>query len=146
MSTEANKATVRRYFQELDKGNFAALEEVCAPTYTAHFPGAPGPMPREAAVQLFTMFYAAFPDLYHTVDDQLADGDKVAVRLTIRGTHQHEFQGIPPTGKQIAMSALNIFHMPDGRIAEHWVEYDAHGHDATVGGDAHAVSANGICR
>jgi predicted ester cyclase len=70
------------------------------------------------------MFFAAFPDIQHTLEDQLAEGDKVAVRLTIRGTQQGEFQGMPATGKAITMTSLNILHFANGKIAEQWVETD----------------------
>lgn len=127
MSNQENATIVRRLFEEMDKGNLAIITEVCAPTYTVHFPGTPGPLNREAAAQFFDMFYTAFPGLGHTIEDMVPDQDKVAARLTIRGTQGGAFQGIPATGKQIDVGAINIFHFANGQIAEHWVEYDAVG-------------------
>jgi predicted ester cyclase len=127
MSTEENTATIRRFFDELNKLNVAGLDDVCTPDFKLHFPGAPGALPREGAKQFFGMFFAAFPDIQHTLEDQLAEGDKVAVRLTIRGTQQGEFQGIPATGKAITMTSLNILHFANGKIAEQWVETDSLG-------------------
>ena len=124
MSIEENTATIRRFFDELNKLNVAGLDDVCTTDFKLHFPGAPGALPREAAKQFFGMFFAAFPDIQHTLEDQLAEGDKVAVRLTIRGTQQGEFQGIPATGKAITMTSLNILHFANGKIAEQWVETD----------------------
>ena len=127
MSNAENGTIIRRLFEEMDKGNLGIITEVCAPSYTVHFPGTPGPLNREAAAQFFEMFYAAFPGLTHTIEDMVPDGDKLAIRLTIRGTQQGAFQGIPATGKQIEISAINIFHISDSQIAEHWVEYDGLG-------------------
>ncbi|HEU5014620.1 MAG TPA: ester cyclase [Roseiflexaceae bacterium] len=127
MSTEAHKATIRRVFEEMDRGNFAVLADLCAPGYVVHFPGMPEPMPRESIMPFWQSFYAAFPDLRHTVEDLIAENDKVACRLTIRGTHQNDFQGIPATGNVITMSAINCFRFVDDKVAEHWSEYDAMG-------------------
>ena len=62
----------------------------------------------------------AFPDFHHTVEDLVAEGDKVVPRLTLRGTHQGDFQGLPPTGKQVTFSGINVMRLEDGKIVEHW--------------------------
>jgi steroid delta-isomerase-like uncharacterized protein len=127
MSIEQNQALVRRCFEELDKMNLSVLDEVCAPDYVVYFPGTPGPMSREAIKPVWSTFFGAFPDLRHTIEDLFAEGDKVVVRLTIRGTHRSEFQGIPPTGKAIVMASMNIFRCTGGKIVEQRIEYDALG-------------------
>ena len=73
------------------------------------------------------MFFAAFPDIQHTLEDQLADGDRVAVRLTVAGTQTGEFQGLPASGKHVRIGSINIFRCEGGKIAEQWVETDSLG-------------------
>ena len=89
-------------------------------------PGGP-PMDVEQASGMAAMFYAAFPDLHTTFEDQIAEGDKVVARVTIRGTHQGEFQGIPATGKEVAFGGILIDHYQDGKVVEHWVQMDMMG-------------------
>ena len=84
-------------------------------------------MDGEAFKQFRNGFYAGFPDLDHTIEDMIAEGDKVATRFTARGTHQGEFQGVPPTGKQIVLTGLIINRVAGDRIAEQWHEIDAVG-------------------
>ena len=124
MSTEENKALSRQWREEFDKGNWAVLDEFIAPNVVMHFAGSPEPLNREAMEQMLKMFYAAFPDLHHTFEDQIAEGDKVMLRLTFRGTHQGEFQGIPPTGKEIAITAIVVDRIVDGKMVEHWSNMD----------------------
>src|SRR5260370_7232144 len=98
MSTEVNKANSRRFYDEvINKKNRAAIDEFIAPNQVDHAapPGTPGGL--EGAKQTLTMYLTAFPDLYFTVEDIIAEGDKVVTRLPARGTQQWEFRGIPPT-------------------------------------------------
>ena len=69
---------------------------------------------------LTQMLRSAFPDFKATIDDMLADGDRVATRMTWTGTHQGEFMGIPPTGKRISIQVIDFVRFADGRFAEHW--------------------------
>ncbi len=120
MSVEQNKALDRRYVEEvLDKGNLAVIDEIMAPNYVGHVPGFP-PSDREGDKQLIAMFRAAFPDLHFTLEDQIGEGDKVVHRLTARGTHKGEFQGIPPTGKQVTVTGININYFVEGKVVESW--------------------------
>jgi steroid delta-isomerase-like uncharacterized protein len=73
------------------------------------------------------MFLSGLPDLATTVEDTIAEGDKVAARWTARGTHNGELMGIPPTGKKVAMTAISIHRIVDGKIAESWINFDALG-------------------
>ena len=127
MSTSDNLATIRRLFNALNKLDVAVLDELCTPDYSLHFPGAPGPLPREAAKHFFGMFFAAFGDIQHDLEDMLAEDDKVSVRLTVHGTHTGAFQGMPPTGKPISIGSINLFHLRDGKVAEQWVQTDTLG-------------------
>jgi predicted ester cyclase len=98
-----------------------------APGYVAHVPAATGPLDLkvlDAWRQFATPFVEAFPDLRLTVEDIFSDGDTVAARVAFRDTHRGEFQGIPPTDKEVAFSSMVFNHIVDGRVEENWVEID----------------------
>ena len=127
MSAEANKALIRRYFEAIDTKNVDIVDEFVAPNFVAHSPF-PGTSPdRDGAKQAFNIFLTATPDGYHTVDDLIAEGDKVLARITGYGTHTGELLGIPPTGKQIMATGIAIWRIADGKIVEHWSEVDTLG-------------------
>lgn len=124
MSIE-NKAVVRRFFELFSQGDLETIgRELLSPEFVAHFPGMPGPLNLESYRQVGIMFRSAFPDIQDTVEDQIADGDKVATRITSRGTHQGEFMGIPATGKQYTITAIVVDRIASGRIVERWAEFD----------------------
>ena len=128
MSTEANKASVRRFYDEVfNKKNRAAIDEFIDPTQVDHAapPGTPGGL--EGANQTLTMYLTAFPDLHFTVEDLIAEGDKVVARLTTRGTQQGVFMGIPPTGKHVTVTAIDINRLAGGKSVEHWLNMDTLG-------------------
>ena len=127
MSTEENKTLVRRYVEAIHKGNTDEGEELIAPDFAFHVSSTPGPLNREAFRQLFTGFLIAFPDLAVTNEELIAEGNKVAGRWTTRGIHQGELQGVPPTGKQVTITSMDINRINGGKIAERWHEYDALG-------------------
>ena len=128
MSTEVNKASMRRFYEEaFNKKNRAAIDEFIDPTQVDHAapPGTPGGL--EGAKHTVTMYLTAFPDLHFTVEDFIAEGDKVVARLTVRGTQQGIFMGIPPTGKHATVTAIDINRMAGGKSVEHWLEMDTLG-------------------
>jgi steroid delta-isomerase-like uncharacterized protein len=126
MLPEENKAVVRRFFAALDDQDVDTVGDMLASDYRLHFDGNPV-MDRGAGIGFFSAFLAAFPDISHQVQDQLAEGDLVATRILVRGTHQKEMMGIPATGTEIAISAINMVRVDDGKIAEHWVNSDSLG-------------------
>lgn len=127
MTTEENKAVVRQYFAIVGEGDLTRLaDEVLASDYHLHFDSMPE-MDVAGAIGFFTAFLTAFPGLRHEIEDQLAEGDCVATRVVVRGTHQGDFMGIPPTGREVAIKAINIQRVEDGRIAEQWVVSDSLG-------------------
>ena len=126
MSTEENKALARRFRETMDKSKGAGMEEFLARQVVLHFPGSP-PLNREQVQGLIGVFYSAFPDLHHTFEDQVAEGDKVVNRVTFRGTHKGEFQGIPPTGKEVAFAGILIDRFEGNKIVEHWSNLDMMG-------------------
>ena len=121
MTAETNKATIRRIVEEIQNGdNLALIDELVAPTFVNHTP-APSLSPdREGIKHLLSMFRAAFPDGVMTIEDMIAEGDKVVSRKTYRGTHQGEFLGIPPTGRQVSVGLIDIMRLIDGQVVEHW--------------------------
>ena len=124
MSTEENKAIMRRIFELFNTGNLALAEEVLAADVVDH-QAPPGIEPGLAGFkQLVTMFRSAFPDIQMTIEDIIAEGDKVVARSTMRGTHQGEFMGIPPTGKQFSATSIDIVRFAGGKGVEHWGNSD----------------------
>jgi len=126
MSLEQNKsAALRIPLEVFNKGNLDVVDEVMAADYIEHAPVPPGLPPGTVGFKLFIPAYrAAFPDFQYTVDDVIAEGDKVVVRLTARGTQTGEFAGLPASGKQATWSEIHITDMADGKIVEHWVVQD----------------------
>jgi steroid delta-isomerase-like uncharacterized protein len=124
-STEANKTFVRQGLEEMfNQGNVSAVDKYLAADYVEHqtMPGqAPG---LEGFKQMLSTMHTAFPDFRITVDDIIAEGDKVVVRSTLRGTQKGEFMGIAPTGKAVAISAIDILVIKDGKAVEHWGNED----------------------
>jgi steroid delta-isomerase-like uncharacterized protein len=128
MSIEANKELVRRYQEAHNTNNLDALNTIVAPDLIAHslMPGLPPGL--EGGKLVHQMAVSAFPDFHATIEDLIAEGDKVAARMTFRGTHSGgEFMGIPPSGKQFAFSATAIFRIAGGKIVEHWGDEDSLG-------------------
>ena len=125
MATEENRAIIRRFLEELfNQQDMSAIDRYIAVDYVDHVVPPGVPPTRDGFRQFITMFFAALPDFHYTIDDVLADGDKVAVRLTARGTQQGEFMGIPATGKQATWGEMHIGRMQDGKIVEHWGQID----------------------
>src|SRR5438094_3215952 len=125
MSTEENKALVRRWFEETDKGNLAIIDELCTPDYVDHSPPLPGMGEGSEAVRKANETLAsAFPDTVHIIEDQIAEGDKVVTRLRGRATFLGECLGIPPNGKVVEITGISIHRFADGKLVEHWANAD----------------------
>jgi len=126
MSTEDNKAFVRRLYAEvMGKGNMTVADALLSTEYVEHLPvPTPG---HEGLKQLVLMVLSAFPDIHPTVEDAVAEGDRVAVRIVSRGTHQNAFLGIPPSGKAVEWGEMHIYRVVGGKIVEHWGEIDQFG-------------------
>ena len=125
MSTEANKALVRRFYEEIDKGNMEVIDELVAEDYIDHnpppFPGfASG---REGLKQAFRLFWKATPG-HHRIEDQIAEGDKVVTRLTSFGKHEGDLPGAPRTGNDMEMTSITIHRIANGKLVEKWSEKD----------------------
>lgn len=124
MSLEENKAVVRRFIDEVFvSGNADAVDELAHPGFTPHsWQGMkPGTGQLRQAVKRVS---AGLADVSMTIEDMIAEGDKVAVRLTAHATHRGEFMGMPPSGKSYTISETHIFRLKDGKVIEHWRDAD----------------------
>jgi steroid delta-isomerase-like uncharacterized protein len=128
MSTEQNKSIAQRFTDQVfNKGDLSAIDELFSANYVNRS-APPGLPPGPAGTKIFvTMFRSAFPDLYINIEDTVAEGDRVVVRWVARGTHLGVFQQIPPAGKQIAFSGIDIVRIADGKIVEGWGAFDQFG-------------------
>src|SRR5215211_5062705 len=122
---EKNKALVREFFEEAwGKGNMAAVDEFMAADYVEHpRPSTLSPGP-EGLKQLIAAYRTAFPDLKMMLDDIFAEGDRVAFRWNVSGTHLGEWLGIPPTGNHVAANGITVFRISDGKVVESWTSID----------------------
>jgi steroid delta-isomerase-like uncharacterized protein len=122
------KLMVRRLLEEPWKGNWDVVDEVVSPTYVGYDPSLPEPLRGPDDVRAnFQKYMHAFTGAQITVDDQIAEGDKVATRWTGRGTHTGELNGIAPTGKEVTVTGLVISRLENGKIAEEWITWDTLG-------------------
>ncbi len=122
MSAEEHKALVRRFVDEFwSGGNLAAADELMAADAVVHEPVAGTPAELKAVARAIR---AAFPDWHSTVEEMVAEGDRVVERWTGRGTHRGEFQGIPPTGQRVAVPGVVFYRIADGKIAEFRGQFD----------------------
>ncbi len=128
METEENKALVRRFVQVWGKGSLDTIDELAAPNFSVYYPllreTVHGP---EAFKQVIMGVHAGLPDVEAVSEDVIAEGDQVAVRWTMHGTHTGELLGIPPTGKQVTLTGITIYRLSDGKIVEERGEEDALG-------------------
>jgi steroid delta-isomerase-like uncharacterized protein len=137
MSAEENKALIRYWFEQLDKGNFDVIEELLPVDYVDHNPPLPDlPSGREGVRQSSLRLAAAFSDPVHTIEDQMAEGDKVMTRLTTRATFTGEILGFQPTGKVVEVRGITVHRIADGRLVEHWANMDMAGFMEQIGAPA----------
>lgn len=119
---EENKDVARRYFAAHAGNDQVLLTALLAPDFAAYHAGSP--LTREGLLQSIGMFSAAASDRDFTVEDQIAEGDKVMTRCIWRGIHSGDLQGLPPTGRQIAIGAFFVQRIRDGKIVEQWFLFD----------------------
>ena len=132
--TEQNKAIVRRNYEAADKNDLTTFIEQLAPDVVLHYPGMPGPLNREALIQMMNAMFSALTERQHVFEDQIAEGDKVVTRVTLHAVHTGEMQGMPATDKQIAVPQIAIHRIREGKIVEAWVSSDQMGMMQQLGG------------
>jgi steroid delta-isomerase-like uncharacterized protein len=131
--SEENKAIVRRWVEAFNEGNLEAVDELLTDSYVRHDPNSPEVRGPEEEKQLIAMYRAAFPDLHFSVEDMVAEEDRVATRLSISATHKGELLGIPPTERRLSFTAMEHYRLSEGRIEEQWVNVDTLGMMQQIG-------------
>jgi predicted ester cyclase len=124
MSTEQNKDIARRIVEGISRGDLNVIDDLFADDYVDHSTPPGVPPGKEGLRQSLTALRAAFPDFSYTIEDEVAEGDRVVHRVTGRGTMQGELQGMPPTGKQAAWQEIHIGRFEGGKLVEHWAVVD----------------------
>jgi steroid delta-isomerase-like uncharacterized protein len=130
MLSETNKTVSRRFFDEVfGKGKLNVLDEIIAKDHVNSGPGTISGLPNgpEGSKQFVTAYRNAFPDVHFTIDDQIAEGDKVVTRWSAHGTHQGELAGLPATGKSASVTGIVVDRIVNGKIAESWGIFDEFG-------------------
>ena len=118
--SDQNKAVVQQLYDAMGQGDYGALEELIADDMIEH-EEVPGVEPnKQGVIQFFKILRAAFPDLSMDPDDMVAEGERVFVRATMKGTHHGDFMGIPATGKQIEVPVADFLRLKNGKLVEHW--------------------------
>ena len=143
MSTEQNKALVRRSYEEFNKQNMAAVDELFAADYVAHGTGTLPDIDLAGLKQWWTAFRKVFPDAHYVAEDLIAGGDKVVARVTFRGTHQGEFTGMPATGKQVSWTGIGIDRIEADKFVEAWASADILGLMQQLGAIPQMAQAGG---
>ena len=121
---EQNKGLVLKMYEEIDKQNFDFIIELCAPEVKIYGPGSFEPMKRGDLKPMFPMWFSAFPDYKHSVEDVIAEGNKVTARCIYTGTHKGEFMGAPPTGNTFKYLGIHVWQFKKGKIVEGWILED----------------------
>lgn len=126
---EANKALVRRYTHEVfERQNYGVIDEVLADDVVSHNPALPTEITNPAEFrESVELIHAAFPDFEASIEDIVAEGDRVVTRTREGGTHEGAFAGIEPTGRSVEIQGLNLYRIKDGEIAEMWIQVDQPG-------------------
>ena len=128
MSTEDNKWLAQRWLDEVwNKGDLSSIDELIASDYVLHDPTRPGLRGRAGIKESIVTFRRAFPDLHFTIEDQIAERDRIVTRYTVQGTHLGPLMGIPATGKQGTITGIDIYRITDGQIVEAWSNWDTLG-------------------
>lgn len=121
MTTTDNKEIVRRFVEAAQtKHDLTAIDVMMSPDFVDHSVPPGLPPDREGVKMQFSMFFSALPDLHAVIHEQIAEGDKVMTRKSLRSTHQGELFGVPPTGKPISIEVIDILRIRDGKITDHW--------------------------
>ena len=116
MSLEENKALVRRWIDAYNTHNLDSFDEFIAPDYVDHT----NKVDREGLRQLFIIGFTGFPDWHETIEDIIAEGDKVWIHVSYTGTHTGVFMGVAPTGKKVTMMGVDIYRIENGKLVEYW--------------------------
>jgi steroid delta-isomerase-like uncharacterized protein len=123
---DQSRKLVSQYFDAYDRQDTDGIRQLVSDSYSLHLTGM-RPMDWEGTKQFYKEAWNSFPDLRHEILDLVTEGNKVAVRYNIMGTHKGVFQGLPPSGKKVSFSAMAFISLTDGRVAEEWEIADTFG-------------------
>ena len=136
-TTEANKAAFKRFHDAANTGDIevvsTTIDELVDPDAVVRTPLPIDATGADALKQIWSMLLRIYPDIHLTVEDVIAEGDKVVGRTTVRGTHQGEFMGVAPTGKPVTYNEIFIFRFADGRVVETWGVVDVYAQMKQIG-------------
>lgn len=119
MTTESNKQVMSRFLEFINTASETLAQELISPDAIFHVPGRADPVKGpEGYLEIIAMMRSGFPDIQWTLEEVIAEGDKIAARFTMRGTHKGPFFGVPATGKPIQVQAMNIYRLSDGKFVE----------------------------
>ncbi|KAF9949973.1 hypothetical protein BGZ72_008273 [Mortierella alpina] len=125
MTLEANKSIMKQFVDFINTADEIMAEKLIAPNAVFHVPGNPEPMSGPAGyLAIIGMMRAGFPDIQWTLEEMVAEGDRVAARFIMNGTHQGTFFGVPPTGKKISVQAMNMYRLSNGMFIEEYGQPD----------------------
>ena len=132
MSNDRNEAVVRRFIEEVANGrNTGTVGDLLTEDF--RLPPGPDGLDRDSLVAVLEYYFTAFPDLHYSIEDVVADGDKVVVRVAMTGTHEGEYDGAAGSGKTFAVDEVDIFDLADGRIAGYRIVWDELGFRRQLG-------------
>lgn len=139
MTTEDNKALVRRFITEIfEQGRVDAVDELCADDFIGH---TWGEIDRDGLKQVTARVSKSLADIHFTVEDEIAEGDSVAVRVTASARQVGEIAGQAGTGHSYTIGEIHIFHFRDGKVTEHWHQYDQLGRQKQLNPEPEAAAA-----
>jgi steroid delta-isomerase-like uncharacterized protein len=145
VQAQDNQQIIRRFLSSvIEAHDPGSADDVLAPNYTVHMVGMPEPVTgRDAWKALIASYFAAFPDLSIEIQDEVAAGDRIAMRLVWSGTHRADFMGIPATGRKVRVQTSAFFRVADGRVHTEWHQDDVLGHLQQLGAAAAPATAIG---
>ena len=138
---QQNKEIVRNFFAAIDKNDFGKLKELSSDDFSLKAPGLAEPWGFDGIIQAIKAHYASFPDWKHAIEDMVAEGDKVAVKLVQNGTHKAPYEGILPTEKNVTMPAQCLLVVLNGKVKEFWVVEDYLGFYQQLGMELKPIEA-----
>ena len=125
MTIENNKAAMHRFVEFINTANEVLAEQLISPGAIFYVPGRPEPMRGPAGyLAIIGMMRSGFPDIQWTLDEMIAEENKVAARFTMHGTHRGTFFGVPPTDREIEVQAMNFYYLSDGQIVKEYGQPD----------------------
>ena len=119
-----NKELVRKFIAAIDENAFPKLQELTSADFVVKAPGLPTPMGHQMLFEVIKRHYTSFPDWQHTIEDLVAEGDRVVAKVMQKGTQKAEYDGVAATGREVTQAGEYVFRVANGKIQELWVVED----------------------